>query len=251
MRRTARLASGWPIALETNGTVREGARFGLDHVHIAAVDGELEVHEAHDAELERHQLGLALDLGDDVGRERVRGQHAGRVAGVDAGLLDVLHDAADPDLLAVAERVDVDLDRLLEEAVEVDLPRAESAGAAEVVGKALVGVHDLHGAATEHVRRPSEEREADGARDDQRVLAGGGGRVRRCDEPEAIEQVAEAAAVLGEVDRVDARAEDRHPGLLEPGGELERRWPPNCTITPSGCSTSTIASTSSSVSGSK
>ena len=52
--------------------------------------------------------------------ERVRRQHAGAVAGVDAGLLDVLHDPADPDVLAVAQRVDVDLDRVLEEAVEED-----------------------------------------------------------------------------------------------------------------------------------
>ena len=37
---------------------------------------------------------------------------------MDAGLLDVLHDGADVDVLAVAERVDVDLDRVLEEAVD-------------------------------------------------------------------------------------------------------------------------------------
>ena len=35
-----------------------------------------------------------------------------------AGLLDVLHDPGDLARLAVAERVDVDLDRVLEEAVE-------------------------------------------------------------------------------------------------------------------------------------
>ena len=63
--------------------------------------------------------------------ERVRRQHAGRVARVDAGLLDVLHDPADPDVLAVAQRVDVDLDRVLHEAVEED--RALRADAVEVV----------------------------------------------------------------------------------------------------------------------
>jgi hypothetical protein len=35
-----------------------------------------------------------------------------------ARLLDVLHDAADIDVLAVADRIDVDLDREIEEAVE-------------------------------------------------------------------------------------------------------------------------------------
>ena len=48
-----------------------------------------------------------------IGRQRAR-----RVAGVDAGLLDVLHDAAEVELLAVVEGVDVDLDGLVEELVD-------------------------------------------------------------------------------------------------------------------------------------
>ena len=48
----------------------------------------------------------------------MRRQDACRVAGVDAGLLDVLHDAADVDVGSVAERVDVDLDRVFEEPVD-------------------------------------------------------------------------------------------------------------------------------------
>ena len=37
---------------------------------------------------------------------------------MDAGLLDVLHHAAEVELLAVEERVDVDLDRVVEEPVD-------------------------------------------------------------------------------------------------------------------------------------
>ena len=64
------------------------------------------------------------DLAQHLAAERVRRQHARGVARVDPGLLDVLHDAADPDVLAVAERVDVDLDRVLQEAIEEDLAPA-------------------------------------------------------------------------------------------------------------------------------
>ncbi len=39
---------------------------------------------------------------------------------MDAGLLDMLHDAGDDDGLAVGEHVDVDLDRILEVAVDQD-----------------------------------------------------------------------------------------------------------------------------------
>ena len=85
-----------------------------------AVDRELDVEQPDDAERARDPARLLADLREHLLAERVRRQHAGRVARVDARLLDVLHDAGDPDVLAVAERVDVDLDRVLEEAVEKD-----------------------------------------------------------------------------------------------------------------------------------
>ena len=37
---------------------------------------------------------------------------------MDAGFFDVLHDAADDDVLAVGERVDIDLDGVFEEVVD-------------------------------------------------------------------------------------------------------------------------------------
>ena len=106
------------------------ARVGLDHVQVVAVDAVLDVDQPDDAERERERRASPRGSRRSISRaERVRRQHAGRVAGVDAGLLDVLHDAADPDVLAVADRVDVDLDRVLEEAVEEDLALAASRAA--------------------------------------------------------------------------------------------------------------------------
>ena len=74
-------------------------------------------------------------------REVLRRQRAGAVAGVDAGFLDVLHDAADEDVLAVAEAVDVDLDGAAQVAVEqqrvVGEDRVDLAGL--VVGVAHAG----------------------------------------------------------------------------------------------------------------
>ena len=48
----------------------------------------------------------------------VRGQHTRRVAAVDTCFFDVLHDAADGDGLAVAQRVYIDLERVVEELVD-------------------------------------------------------------------------------------------------------------------------------------
>jgi hypothetical protein len=67
---------------------------------------------------------------------------------VNACLLDVLHERADVRLPAVGERVDVDLDRVLEEAIDERSPvdvRVES------VDDLLGRVTDAHRAAAEHV----------------------------------------------------------------------------------------------------
>src|SRR5439155_23904660 len=92
----------------------------------------VDVVQAEEDEAERDAARLLVDHVEHVAAERMWRQHAGAVAGVDPGLLDVLHDPADPDVLAVAQRVDIDLDRVLQEAVEEDLAPVASM-AAEVV----------------------------------------------------------------------------------------------------------------------
>ena len=63
----------------------------------------------------------SVELGDGFGGEGVRGQAAGAVAGVHAGLFDVLHDAADVDVLyRRLKRIHVNLDRIGEVAVKED-----------------------------------------------------------------------------------------------------------------------------------
>ena len=165
---------------------------------------------------------LHLRLGDEVGR-----QHAGRVAGVDAGVLDVLHDAADDAAGAVGDGVDVGLEGVLEEAV------------------------DEHRMLGRHPRRPGEvapERRVVVARSPSR-----GRRARRTGAPAPGSRPArpppppprprtprplggwatpssrviglEAPAVLREVDRLGRGAEDPHALALEPARQPERRLP--------------------------
>src|SRR5436189_858729 len=78
---------------------------------------------------------------------------------MDAGLLDVLHDRADVRVGSVAERVDVDLDRVLEEAVD-EQPPAHNGRFANRLGV----VADAHAAPPEHVGRPPHHRGADPVR---------------------------------------------------------------------------------------
>ena len=91
--------------------------------------------------------GLADLLHDLVG-EREGREAAGRVAGVDAALLDVLEDSAHVALLGVAEGVHVELDGVLEEGVEVDgVVRGDLGGLLHVAHEVVVIVDDAHAAA--------------------------------------------------------------------------------------------------------
>ena len=155
-------------------------------------------------------------------RERLRGQHAGRVAGVDARLLDVLHHGGDVDVLPVAQRVDVDLDRVLDEPVDEHRAADRAHRRAELV----VVVADPHRAAAEHVRRAHEHRVADlvsaaaSASSAPSTVAHGGQRT-----PSSRASAPKQLAVLGQVDRGVRRAHDPVAGGLDPAGEPQRRLP--------------------------
>ena len=180
-----------------------------------------------------------LELGR---RQRHRRQGARRVAGVDAGLLDVLHDAAEEQLGAVEQGVDVDLDGVVEEAV--DEQRRERPGASSVRGvveRALdvlvqlrLVVDDLHAAAAEHVdgrTRTGKPIRRAVSRAPACVVRGAerGGR-----QPGGLEDLAELAAVLGGVDRLRATcrgsAARRRRGAARATAASGRRA---CTMRPS------------------
>ena len=107
-------------------------------------------------------MRVRLDDLDDRRRQRGRRDRARAVARVHTCFLDVFHHPADDDVAgAVAHRVDVDLGRVLEEAVDQHRPlgrepafppeRTEAGQLGHRPPEALVVVHDLHGATTEHV----------------------------------------------------------------------------------------------------
>ena len=84
-------------------------------------------------------------------------------------------------------------------------------------------MHDLHGAAAEHIGRADHDRIADLVGDRARLFRRGGDAALRLAQLEPVEQFAEAVAVLGEIDGVGRGAEDRHLGLFQRLGKLERR----------------------------
>ena len=74
-----------------------GARIHLQHVDRVVLDGVLHVHQPDDVQRLGHRLGFGLQFGDHRRRQGIGRQRAGGIAGMDAGFLDMLHDAGDVD----------------------------------------------------------------------------------------------------------------------------------------------------------
>src|SRR5437868_1406480 len=149
-------------------------------------------------------------------RKRARG-----ITGVDTRFLDVLHDRRDVTERSIAQCIDVDLDCILEEAVDEHAATDVAHRLVHLGGR----VADAHRATAEHVRGTDEHWIADPLRDLPRLFGSLGDPPRRHPDPELVGQPAESLAVLGEVDRTERGAEDRDARCLERGRELQRRLP--------------------------
>ena len=183
--------------LGDEGDGARGPGIDLEDMDLAILDGILDIHQADDIERPRQLRGLPLELGHRGLRQRPGRQRAGRVAGVDAGLLDMLRDAGHEHVGAVAQGVDIDLGRVAE--ITVDQHRALARhhhGLRHIALERLVVADDLHGAAAEHIGGPDHHRIADLADDAARLGSGFGDAVARLAQREAVEQLGEAVAVL-------------------------------------------------------
>ena len=109
-----------------------------------------------------------------------RRQHAGRIAGVDAGLFNVLHDSADDDVFAVGEGVDIDFDGVFEKVIDQHRAVVRVLDRLlHVADDRLLVVGDHHGASAKHIGRPHQNRIADALRACDRFFDRGRHHARR------------------------------------------------------------------------
>ena len=155
--------------------------------------------------------------------DRLRRIDADRVAGVDAGALDVLEDAGNQDVVAVEDGVDLDLQPaqvLVDEQRRVGQDRRRRL---RVRGELAFVVDDLHPASAEHERRAHEHREAEFARDRARFAEAS--RRRPCGR--ATPSRASAASNFSRSSAMSSdapvAADDRHAAARQLVGEIDRR----------------------------
>src|ERR671911_900084 len=132
------------------------------------------------------------------------------------GLLDVLHDSADVDLLPVRDRVHVDLGVVLHKLVdEGRVSRARASAGPEVEVEVIVVVDDLHPAPAEHVGRPHDDRIPELARHLPSFLGCRCGPEPGVRDAELCQEPSEPGAVFCKVYGVGRGAEDSHSCLFQ------------------------------------
>ena len=151
---------------------------------------------------------------------------------MDAGFLDVFHNAADVQLLAVEQRIDIDFDGILQELIDQQrggqTARDHSIGlglgkrAIHVLVELLVVINDFHAAATENVARAHQHRIADAMCGFLGLFEAQGSAVTRGIHLRLLKDLAEQLTVLGQVDGLRGGAENRHTGGLQTCGQRER-----------------------------
>ena len=142
---------------------------------------------------------------------------------MDTGLLDMLQNAANVDLFAIAQGVDIGLDRTLQEAVQIHrVVGANARSLGHVIAQMLGIVGDHHAAAAQHVARTHQQRVADVRGHGLGLLKRGCLARRRVHDAQLVEQSGKALAVLGKVDGIGLGAHDVHAALLEHARQLKR-----------------------------
>ena len=142
---------------------------------------------------------------------------------MDTGLLDMLQNAANVDLFAIAQGVDIGLDRTLQEAVQIHrVVGANARGLGHVIAQVLDIVGDHHAAAAQHVARTYQQRVANVCGNGLGLLKRGGLTRRRVHDAQLVEQGGKALAVLGKVDGIGLGAHDVYAAFLEHARQLKR-----------------------------
>eukprot|EP01136_Pigoraptor_vietnamica_P010232 Opistho-1_new@47646 len=203
-----------------------GARIDFDQIDDAVLHSELDVHQAAHRQGVGQHFGLALDFRDDLVRQAVGRQRTGAVAGMDARFLDMLQHAGHEHIVAIAQRIDIDLDRVAQ--ILVDQHRRVARyldRRGDMFLQLRLTVDNLHRPATQHIAGPHQDGITDAIGDCDRFLTAARDAVGRLAQLQLVDQRGETLAIFGQVDGIGTGAQDRDARILQRLRQLERRLP--------------------------
>ena len=211
------------LAQKRNGATR--TRIDLDDIDLIVDHDVLDVEQSLDMKIQCQSLRIVDDGVKNTCGKRLRRINGDTVTRMDAGALDMLHDARDDNRHAVAYTVNFDF-RALHIAIDEhgmigrDLDRT-----VQVVAQLLFLVDDLHRPAAEDIGRSHHDGIADGSGAfDSRFHIGdadslGARNVR------LAQHFFEALSILRTIDVVYGSSKDMHARLLERCSEIDGRLP--------------------------
>ena len=182
---------------------------GFQHIDCVLVDGVLHVHQAHHAHLAGDVRGVLADDLLILLRNFHGGDHAGGVSGVDAGLLNVLHDCGHKGVGSVGDGVRLALHGILQEHIHEDGPLGGHVdGGSHVIPQHVVVVDHLHAPAAQNVGGADHHGVADAVGDLQGLLHGDGHAGLRHGDAQLLHHGAELVAVLRHIDDLGGGSQD-------------------------------------------
>jgi len=199
-------------------------RVGFEHEHLAVFDGVLHVHEAAHMEGFSDLASVILDGRQIFLGNRDRRDNAGGVTGVNTGKFHVFHHGRDVDVFAVREGVGFAFESVVEEAVDEERAiRGHADSLGNVFAEHVFVVDDFHAAAAENEARADHHRVATDLLDASEGFVDVRGHAAfRHRDAEVIHHLAEQVAVFGDIDGVDAGAENLHAFVAQSAGDVQR-----------------------------
>ena len=201
-----------------------GARVRFEDEHLAVFDSVLHVHEAANVEGFGNLTGVIFDGCQVFLRDSHRRDNAGGVTGVDTGKFDVFHHGRDVNVFTVGEGVGFAFQSVVEEAVDEERTvRGHAHGLGHVFAKHVFVVDDFHAAAAKHEARANHHRVATDLLDASEGFVDVRGHAAfRHRDAELVHHLAEQVAVFGDVDGVDAGAENLDTFVAQGAGDVQR-----------------------------
>ena len=142
---------------------------------------------------------------------------------MNTGLLNVLHDATNDHICAVADSINVYFNGGVQEVVQQH--RAvigHQHCVAHVAHQLGFVINDFHGPAAEYVGRTNHQRVTDFAGSDDTFLVTAHGGVFRLFQAQALDHLLETFTVFGAVNGVRAGADDGHAGGFQTTSQFQR-----------------------------
>jgi len=201
-----------------------GTRVGFENEHLAVFDSVLHVHEAANVEGFCNLSGVILDGREVFLRDGHRRDNASGVTGVDTGKFDVFHHGRDVNMFAVRESVGFAFQSVVEEAVDEERAiRGHADSLGHVFAEHVLVVDDFHAAAAKHEARADHHRVATDLLDASEGFVDVRGHAAfRHRDAELVHHLAEQVAVFGDIDGVDAGAENLDTFVAQSAGDVQR-----------------------------